>query len=99
MNLLKIHQNVKRLFTKLWTVENQWEYYDGQKASIRELTLYPWYKYIVEYRESETEMAMNKLIDPKTPKEEISYRQAKCSCGSSFLSFLDNINAPSLNLE
>lgn len=91
MKLLDIHRSVQRLIKRLWTVEAQGQYFDGQKASIRELTLYPWYKYIIEYRESETETAVSKLADIKTPKEELPYRQAKYNCSIQFLSFLDNM--------
>jgi len=94
MKALNIHRNVMKLFSKLTTIEKQWAYYDWQKASIKELTLYPWYKYIVEYRENETETAISKLTDPKTPKDELAFRQAKSNCWLSFLSFLDNITSP-----
>lgn len=93
MKLLNIHKRVKSLLSAFTTPEKAWEYRDVRKACLLELKMYEWYKHIINYRESEAETAMAKLSDPQTPKELITYYQAKHNTAISFLDWLDNSTA------
>jgi len=88
---LSIHKAVNHLMRLLSKENSQWEYYDWQKASIMELRVYPWYQYIIDYRNIEAENAMTSLSDIKTPKELIPYYQAKHNTAINFLDWLNNV--------
>lgn len=93
MKLLDIHKRVKSLLSTFTTPERAGEYRDARKACLLELKMYEWYRHIINYRESEAETAMAKLSDPQTPKELITYYQAKHNTAISFLDWLDNSTA------
>ena len=93
MKLLDIHKRVKALLSTFTTTEKAGEYRDARKACLLELKMYEWYRHIVEYRESEAESAMVALSDPKTPKELITYYQAKHNTALTFLDWLSNSTA------
>ena len=93
MKLLDIHKRVKSLLSTFTTPERAGEYRDVRKACLLELKMYEWYKHIINYRESEAETAMAKLSDPQTPKELITYYQAKHNTAIAFLDWLDNSTA------
>lgn len=93
MKLLDLHKKVKQLFSRLDTVDKQWEYHDARKVSLIELQMYQWYKTIIEYREMEAEQAMTALSNVKTPKELIPYYQAKHNTAIAFLDWLIDCTA------
>ncbi len=93
MKLLDIHKRVKSLLSAFTTTEKAWEYRDVRKECLLELKMYKWYKHIINYRETEAESAMVALSDPKTPKELITYYQAKHNTALAFLDRVDNSTA------
>ena len=93
MKLLNLHSKVKQLLWLLSKPENQWDYYDMQKAAVQALTIRNEWRFIQEYHELEAENAMQALANPKTPKELTSYYQAKYSYAVSFLDRLDAMKA------
>ena len=86
-------KKVKQLLSLLSTPDNQWDYYDAQKASVRAITMYNEFRFIQEYHELEAESAMQALANPKTPKEMIDYYQAKYSHAIWFLERLERMKA------
>jgi elongation factor P--beta-lysine ligase len=93
MKLLNIHKRVKSLLSTFTTPEKAGEHRDARKAWLLELKMYEWYRHIVDYRESEAEAAMQALSDTNTPKELISYHQARHNAAISFLDWLNNSTA------
>lgn len=89
MKLLQLRKNVKKTNALLSTTERQWEYFDWQRNALKELTLYAWYGYLIDYLEMQADSAMSKLADTSTPKESIAYWQARQNLSIEFLNFLD----------
>lgn len=93
MKLLNIHKRVKKLLSTFTTTEKAGEYRDARKACLLELKMYEWYRHIIDYRESEAEAAMQALSDTNTPKELISYHQARHNAALTFLDWLSDSTA------
>lgn len=93
MKLLDLHNRVKKVLWLLSKPENQWDYYDMQKAAVQALTIHSEWRFIQEYHETQAEDAMQALASPKTPKELLPYYQARYSYAIWFLDRLEWMKA------
>lgn len=93
LNLLQYYKNVRSFAKRLINAEIAWEHFDNQKSAVKAIRHETWYTYIVQYRETEANDAMNKLSDMKTPATDISYRQAKHNNAIAFLNRLDTMSS------
>lgn len=88
LKLSAIRKNVSKLFSYLSSAEEQGQYFDDRKAGLLELSVLPWFQYIVHYRENEVDNAMLALADPKTKQEDLDYLRAKYWIAVKFLEHL-----------
>lgn len=91
MRHMQIRRNVLKLLWLLQSEDQQKKYYDGQKASIKQLSLQEWFHHIIHYREIEADSALQALRSRNTPVDEIRYWQAKYDQALWFLDFVENM--------
>lgn len=89
LKLSGIRKRVSELFSQISkSAEDAGQYFDDRKAGLLELSMLPWFQYIVHYRENEVDNAMLALADPKTKQEDLDYLRAKYWIAVKFLEHL-----------